>query len=611
MQNRIIFLVGCIFGCTTTNCLMSDAAERSNSLTPPVVCRSFTPQQRAEIDNRALGLKPEQLTPTKLEFYGDLTGWLVSRAPLPKDEEAARVIDAHRKRMESSEPVSPRGPELIVLTELSEALPIHMRPVVDEFLIDIVETDEFISDTVGSPYIHLSRSFVDACVADQQSGEERLAFAIAHELGHIVRGHCRRRHQMMWFQQLIENGVDIKLSSKKIEEVLRRTVAVSDQSIRFLASLDEDFQADLFAIHLCRNAGYDVNKALDTVRSFAAPVKSFDSETLKDSELRALQRLQRLRMDVDGRVYHHKTQYGLFEYDRATGQHLIIEDAALLRVDRAVVCLHGMESDLTKFDVLYDQLSKALPVEVRLLGLQYPGDSSLSCMGEFLSNEVERTSASTEKFDFVCHSAGGLVLRHYAEVGQKMIGRAVFIATPHFGSDLSQLRPILEAKQFFGNLRLGYDDAVEQAITDGKGQISWDLLPRSLFLSYLNRPVHARSPERYFTVNGRALSPLKGMLLQTSVVAARKTLQRVLFGKTEAGPLRRGVHEWVSRLHLPEEVTRGDLAVSLNSSGLEDTADETTFDVTHSKLPSEPTVVQHVVELLSRDPLDELDLLMP
>ena len=316
-------------------------------------------------------------------------------------------------------------------------------------------------------------------------------------------------------------------------------------------------------------------------------------------------------MDIDGRVYQHKTEYGLFEYDRATQQMTIVGDGALLGVERAVVCIHGMESSLAKFDALLSSFAKTLPADVRLLGFQYPGDGSLSCMGRFITNEMERTSASTENFDFVCHSAGGLIVRYYGEVEQKMVGRVVMIATPHFGSDLSQLRPLLEAKQFFGNLRLGYNDAVEKAITDGKGQISLDLQPYSLFLSYLNRPANARSPERYYLVSGRALSPLKGLLLQTSVVAVRKTLQRVLFNQAEAGTLRRGIHEWIDRIHLPAEITRGDLAVSLDSASLEDVADHQTFDATHSDLPSDPAVVKHVVGLINQPPLDELDLLLP
>lgn len=621
MKIHVAFHLICIVALSLMDSHMSDAAELpvSNPAAPNAAIasagRTLTLAERTATDQQALSLTPEQLTPSKLEFYGDLTGWLVSRAPLPKDEEAARVLDAHRKRMETSKQVQPFGLELIVLMELSDALPIHMKPVVDEFLIDVVETDEFISDTVGSPYIHLSKSFVERCVADPKSGKQRLAFAIAHELGHIILGHCRRRHQMMWFQQLIDKGVDIKLSSKKIEEMLRQTVAKSQHSVRFLASLDEDFQADLFAIHLMRNAGHDVELGLDVVRHFAiSPVDSdagSDSGQVGAANLRALQRLQRLRMDIDGRVYHHKTEYGLFEFDRSTGERTIVADNALLGVDRAVVCVHGMESDLTRFAPLVKQFSKTLPDDVRLFGLQYPGDASLSCIGRFMTNEMERTSASTENFDFVCHSAGGLIVRYFAEVDQKMVGRVVMIATPHFGSDLSQLRPLLEAKQFFGNLKLGYDDAVEKAITDGKGQISLDLQPYSLFLSFLNKPAHARSPARYYIVNGRAFSPLKGLLLQTSVVAARKTLQRVLFDQAGAGSLRRGIHEWIDRIHMPAEITRGDLAVSLDSSSLEDVADETTFDATHSDLPSDPEVVRHIMTIMNQPPLDELDLLLP
>jgi hypothetical protein len=124
----------------------------------------------------------------------------------------------------------------------------------------------------------------------------------------------------------------------------------------------------------------------------------------------------------------------------------------------------------------------------RILGFQYPNDESLARSGKFLKREMLRVCAAAKHVDFVCHSAGGLVFRQYAEVEGGEFHHVYFQGTPHYGSDLAALRSLLEATQFLSDLKLGYDGALQQAILDGHGQMSYDLQPDSLFLRQLNAP---------------------------------------------------------------------------------------------------------------------------
>ena len=550
----------------------------------------MTPGQRKEIDQAAIDLPADKLKPRREQFYSDLTGWLVSRSPLPRDEEERRTAASHQALVDCAAKVDPPVSVYQALEKLTDALPLHMQPLIDDYSVTVFETDEFISESVGEPFIHLAAKFVRACDSDA-AGQDRLAFAIAHELGHICRKHCRSRHQLLWFKDLADNGSRIGLSSERIAKAIAERTRNTGKRIQFVATLEEDFDADLFAIHLCRNAGFDIENGIDVVRKVAAET---DAETTRN---RMLQRLRAMRNDLDGRVDH--PEYGLFRVDVQTGKLTRIADQELATVNSATVCLHGMESNLATLKPMFQALGNSIPGKP-VFGLQYPSDASLSRIGEFFHKELARTGANTADYDFIAHSAGGLVIRYLLELKRRPVRRAVFVATPHFGSDLSKLRPLLEAKQFFSSLRLGYGDAVEKVIADGRGQITWDLQPDSLFLQFLNRATNPREVDRYHVINGRAMSALKGMLLKTAVAAVRETIERTAFRSANApGPLRRGVREWVSELDIPAEIVRGDLAVSLDRSTLEDVASETTFEHTHTKLPDEPDVLSHIIDILN------------
>jgi hypothetical protein len=125
-----------------------------------------------------------------------------------------------------------------------------------------------------------------------------------------------------------------------------------------------------------------------------------------------------------------------------------------------------------------------------------------------------------------------LVFRDYAEVENGTFHRAYFLGTPHRGSDLASLRSLLEASQFIGDLKLGYDGALQKAILDGHGQISIDLQPDSLFLSHLNASRDNLNRERYVIYRGQVFSRTRVVVLKAAVDAARASLERALKNDT-------------------------------------------------------------------------------
>src|SRR5262249_5097438 len=96
--------------------------------------------------------------------------------------------------------------------------------------------------------------------------------------------------------------------------------------LEYVYSREEQFQADLFAIHLCRNAGCDLETCLDSLRRKAVgedaallaphpprqgnppvepevqPRAAGEALTLANHPT-AAQRLRRLRLELDGLIY--------------------------------------------------------------------------------------------------------------------------------------------------------------------------------------------------------------------------------------------------------------------------------------------------------------------
>ena len=429
---------------------------------------SFSADARGRIDDNAVWGSRERVNKAGVEATGSLLEWLVVHAPLPADEERRRADSdsqqTQAKFQTSETPVAAQK----VYDDLIVALPTRMRPAKDQSGTATVENAERHAWLVGLGRVYLDQAWLETVLADEHTGRDQLAFVIANELGHGCLGHARRRWQRTWLEEELQKDVARKEllpneRAKKLK-ILKNLRGVGGM-LEGVYTREEDYQADLFALHLCRNAGFNVENALDVLRAAAVakdrallneppprtgtppvepeiqPNTTHEQITLA-SQPPAVHRLRRLRLELDGLVF---GEFGLFEFNRETKTFTRAVDASVPADARAVVCIHGMESNREVWLPLLGRIAEEPAAEkLRLFAFQYPADDSLARSSQFLRREVQRVFASAKQIDFVVHSAGGLVFRWYAEVASGEFLRATFLGTPHLGSDLSHLRRLLE-----------------------------------------------------------------------------------------------------------------------------------------------------------------------
>lgn len=601
----------------------------------------FTPEQRARIDDGALWSERERVNVPGLEAHASLVEWLVTRAPLPADQEqrrtAARIAEV-RELTEATDVAAEMAAAIQPIVEkLAAALPERMRREIGDIKLVAMHRSgdggaanaasgtlpQPLSQSVGGGLVFVQEKFLRAALADAEAGADQLAGVVAHELGHMALGHARRRYQRQWLQEELKK--DVELSEKlKDKESVKGLIQGGGLILEHVYTREEDFEADLFAIHLCRNAGFDLENCLDVLRAEAVrrdakllepppprtgtpPLEpqiqpNTDGEKLFLAEHPpAVHRLRRLRLELDGVVIGER--FGLLEYHRESGELKRAADGRLADNASAVVCVHGMESSAEAYrsllKLLAEQQAAASP---RLFAFQFPHDDSLARAGKFLRREVQRVGASGEKLDFVCHSAGGLVFRWYAEIEGGGFHRTIFQGTPHHGSDLASLRSLLEAGQFLGDVNLGYDQALEQAIIDGHGQITFDLQPDSLFLRYLNRAEPQEFRQRYSIQRGRAFTTGRVLLLTAGLAAARRSTREVLERQfpMDQTVLAKFIRAGVDRLDLPAEISNGDSCVTLKSAALDGVTTIDTFPLKHTELPRHADAMRAVAEAIAR-----------
>lgn len=569
----------------------------------PASVRLVDPQQREAIDRFAYQAQLEPPDVRAVELAGSFTAWVLSSAAIAPAEEVTLALKRHEELLAGRQAYqSPRDVEML-LRDLAAYLPPRMRPPEFRFTVTVLEDAEPRAFSVGGGLVYLTRPLLELILQDTSAARNLLAFVLARELGHTALGHNRRGYQLQKVGQTLERGLDRSLDRAALQRALKTSLAPAGQLVQFLYSRDQEYEADLFALHLCRNAGADLPGVLDwlrweTVQEANRPAaRSVAAAVEAGVPPEARLRLKRLLMELQGNV-DQPAKYGLFEFDR-TANAFSARAERQPAATRGVVFLHGMEGDATRYQELAARLA-ATPegANLRLLALRFPNDASLACSGTFLENELKRIAIDPSRLDFVCHSAGGLVFRYYAEVLGGGYRQAVFHGTPHHGSSLASLRNWLEVKQFLGNISTGISRAVEQSVSDGRGQITHDLEPGSLFLAYLDSaPQGDRS--RYTIFRGQVLGPLQQSALQLSVNAGKQLL--VALGERQLpAEWRPQAQQLLDGLVVPDEVVRGDGAVTMTSAALPQVqAYDTRFD--HVTLTTAPECANATIALVLRE----------
>jgi pimeloyl-ACP methyl ester carboxylesterase len=575
---------------------------RASAAAPPALLRPLSAQARKRLDEVAQKQPPETIVQEHLTRSGNIPAWLLAQAGLAEAEELSRARAVHQRLHKDQKLQPPPARASQTLARLVQNLPPHFRPPSFRYALHLLKRGGHVAYTLGGGFVYVSRPLHDVLVADPRRGESALAFVMARELGHIALLHTRRGWQRVILEEQLSNGISSHVEAGRWRIALDTTLRASGSLVHFLYSRNQEYEADLFALQLCENAGFSPDECLDGLRLVAALQHP---DALRRGDYRPelagtdpLLRLRRLLMEIAGQV---DGDFGLLLYDRATGKLSRAADNSVKETDRPLVFVHGMNGGVGSFRAFLAAFGQAKELHGRkLLVFRHPGNSSLARSGRFLHREVRRVIAAPRSATFVCHSAGGLVFRYYAEKLKGEFHKAILIATPHAGSDLMGLKFLVDLVDLaFGAVTLGPVRALVEAIPEGKGEITLDLHPDSLFLRQLGRD--PRLAARYHLVVGDYLSLTGALALHLGFAASRRYVLANAVPLLPAGVLKASAARWMAGLRVPQEVLRGDLVVTTTSANLPGAGRVTRLPLHHLSVRSDPRVIALVLDVVREE----------
>jgi pimeloyl-ACP methyl ester carboxylesterase len=300
-------------------------------------------------------------------------------------------------------------------------------------------------------------------------------------------------------------------------------------------------------------------------------------------------------MERDGLVDDTEDRYGLFYWDRRSDTLHRCEKQSITPEDRPIIFVHGFRGSTRTFQDYLMAFSEDRELSRRkLIIFRYPNNSSLGRCGQYLVDEMRRVMVAPERALFVCHSAGGLVFRWYAEVRKQKFDRAILLSTPNEGTSLTTLKYLADLTAFFEELKMNGPGALERMLPEGEGQVVYDVQADSLFLRHLGH--NADLARRYHVYSGEHLRPVAVLALEAGIQAAKRVLINRLLPRIDSPIVRRQAIRRVERLRLPVEISRGDLVVSVSSALLKDAGDATRTPLNHDQFKTDERVIQDVMD---------------
>lgn len=566
---------------------------------------------RDRIDRVAEHTTLETLEQERVDFAGDLVAWCISQAVLSDAEEAHAAGAVAAAVMEQATVTETPAAAAQLFRRLLAALPAHQSPKEFRWTLTTLAVPEVNAFAVGGGFVFVNRPLLSGLLAEPDRGPAALAFVLAHEIGHVVLGHCRRGYQRERIERDIRAGLRLRIDHALLGRVLQTAVNPAGRLVKFLYSRGQEFDADLFALHLCRNAGLDLDQTLDAMRWLIAlrhpriltepeyvPTEADGADIgvlayLTASHPSPLRRLRRLRMEIDGTMPP-DGNFGLRAWHEPTGS-LKALGGTLARERRAVVLVHGIGGSDDSFAVLRAALVAALPTAA-VLEFRYLGDGSLAHAAAMLRRELIRLVPDLSRVTFVAHGAGGLVVRAYTEKLAGACAGVLFLGVPHRGCDLRGTRFLVELASFVSALRLGIPDGVSATIREGRGQVERDLHPDSLFLRWLGDG--PREEARYHTHAGVFLGRLARHPLQLAVAAAKPAARKLVSERLEIDWIREAVLARIEELRVTAEIAEGDLLVAASSATAISGTAKTWPKTHHLDLKCDEAVVKELVAML-------------
>ncbi len=227
--------------------------------------RVFGKAERTAIDERVSQAADAREGKPKQVFYGTLAGWSISRMPLRAEEELELAKAEHKAILKAlkTSPAPPLAGK--VLKQLTRHLP-GVAPSEFQYSLTIIETPDFRAWTAGGGFLYLSRPMYAALTNSKPHAEDRLAFVISQEMGHVVYQHCRVGYQLLKLESLAQREQLKKAELSQLKKTVNDAVKITGGLLKFLYQPNQVYEADLFAADLCRNAGFDVEAGLDILR---------------------------------------------------------------------------------------------------------------------------------------------------------------------------------------------------------------------------------------------------------------------------------------------------------------------------------------------------------
>lgn len=582
--------------------IMSFAGQSDGSDKLPNL-KALTPAVRERVDRRAAEHPLDTLQQEKRNVAGNISLWALSHLALAPEDEREHADSAHKLIVQNERKIDTPPAAQRVLSKLLDNLPPHLKPDAFDYSLTVLDQKDANVFTLGGGYIYISRPLLEALLADKERGEAALAFILAHQIGHIGLDHTRRGWQSYELHRELQRGIDMHIARDDLRDALHTHVENAGARMRFLYSYRQVYEADLFAWQLCRNAGLPVEKALDALRLLVLvehPRLRTEEAYRPDADdsgragPSALLRLRRLFMERDGLVDDVDDKYGLFLWNERDDTLHRCPNQLIKADDQPIIFVHGFRGstrtfrDYLKAFAADEELSKR-----KLLVFRYPNNTSLSRCGHFLHNEMRRVVASPEKAFFVCHSAGGLVFRWYSEVRKQSFDRAILLSTPNEGTSVTTLKYLADLGALVNELRMNGPGALERMIPEGEGQIVYDVHADSLFLRHLGH--NAELARRYHVFSGECLRRGQVLALGVGLTAAKRVMMNRLLPRIESPVLQRQALRRIERLHLPQEISRGDLVVSVPSALLKDAGHSTRTALNHEQFTHDENVIADVV----------------
>ena len=231
---------------------------------------SLSPGVRNHLDRLALRTSEPKTSRQRIEFFGNVGTWLLSRTPMTPQEEARRATAVHEEicrtnKIAHAPPVAER-----VFQKLLAELPQRMRPESFHYSLTVIDEPSWTATTVGGGYVSITKPYLYALLSDESRGEDRLAFVLAEELGHICREHCRLGYRVLVLEEELGTNSDNKRTLGQLKRILRTTATTSGKLVTFAYTQGQQRDAERFALHLCRNAGFRSRSRPRRLASFGA-----------------------------------------------------------------------------------------------------------------------------------------------------------------------------------------------------------------------------------------------------------------------------------------------------------------------------------------------------